>query len=188
MKTGIILALVLALGALVSFAQGQPGSPGGRPGGPGGRGGMRGGGRPPMPIVAALDVNTNGVVEAAELANASKALLKLDKDGDGIVNATELQPQRPAGNQQQQFTPPDGGKRPSPPIVITIDADGDGTLSTSEIANAATALKALDTDGDGQLNREELMPRPPGGSGGQGGQGSPGGPSGFGGGYPPPGQ
>lgn len=187
MKTGIILALALALGALVSFAQGQPGGPGGRSGGPGGPGGMRGG-RPQMPIVAALDVNTNGVVEAAELANASKALLKLDKDGDGRLSATELQPQRPGSNQQQQpqFTPPDGGKRPSPPIISALDADGDGALSASEIANAATALKSLDKDGDGQLSREELMPRPPGG--GQGGQGGPGGPGGFGGGNPPPGE
>jgi hypothetical protein len=164
MKVSTLVALALGLGAFTVSAQAQPGGPGG----------PRSGGRPPMPpIITALDANTNGVIEATELANASKALLTLDQNGDGKLSATELQPQRPAGGSQSQFAPPNDGKRPSPPIVSALDTDSDGELSASEIANAPTALAALDTDGDGQLSRNELMPRPPEGSGGPGGENPP---------------
>ena len=47
-----------------------------------------------------------------------------------------------------------------------LDADGDGTLSAEEIANAPTALLTLDQDGDGALSVEELRPPcPPRGQG-----------------------
>jgi hypothetical protein len=48
-----------------------------------------------------------------------------------------------------------------PPLVVTLDANHDGTLSADEIANASAALKNLDKNGDGQLTREELLPPPP---------------------------
>ena len=38
---------------------------------------------PPPPIVLALDTNHDGVIDAQEIANASAALLTLDKNGDG---------------------------------------------------------------------------------------------------------
>lgn len=44
------------------------------------------------------------------------------------------------------------------PLVKALDADGDGTISAQEIANASAQLKTLDTDGDGTLSRQELMP------------------------------
>ncbi|HUT94856.1 MAG TPA: hypothetical protein VMY37_35690, partial [Thermoguttaceae bacterium] len=46
------------------------------------------------------------------------------------------------------------------PVILAIDADGDGELSAREIANVAAALKTLDANGDGILSRDEL--RPPG--------------------------
>jgi len=48
-----------------------------------------------------------------------------------------------------------------PPIVAALDANGDGVISAKEIANAATALKALDRNNDGKITREEAVPRPP---------------------------
>jgi hypothetical protein len=168
MKISTLVALVLGLGAFTISAQAQPG------GGPGGPGGPRGGGRPPMPpIIATLDVNTNSVLEASEIANASKALLKLDLNSDGKLSADELKPQAPSGGNGQQFTPPGGGKFPTLPAMKALDTDGDGELSASEIAKAPAALATLDTDGDGQLSRDELMPRPPQGAGGPGGENPP---------------
>ena len=56
-----------------------------RPEGPGGPGHRRH--RPPPPIIAALDANHDGVIDAAEIANAPAALLTLDKNGDGKLNS-----------------------------------------------------------------------------------------------------
>lgn len=99
-----------------------------------GPGGLR------LPVIAALDANTNNVIEAGEITNASTALLKLDKRGDGKLDADELKPQMPSGG----FTPPDGGKFPTLPIMKALDSNSDGALDASEIANASTALKTLD--------------------------------------------
>jgi hypothetical protein len=57
-----------------------------------------GGRRPPvLPLVTALDINGDGVIDASEMANASAALLKLDKNGDGKLTPDEYLPPRPQG-------------------------------------------------------------------------------------------
>ena len=102
----LILALALALPAATLSAQdNQPQSGGPRPafqdrgqGGPGGQGQ-----RPTPPLMEALDANHDGIIDAAEIANASAALKKLDKNGDGKLTPEELRPQRPDGG-----NPPDG--------------------------------------------------------------------------------
>ena len=60
-------------------------------------------------------------------------------------------------------------KRPTPPIIAALDANGDGVIDAGEIAKAAESLKKLDKNGDGKLTMEECMP--PRQQGGQGGQG-----------------
>ncbi|HAB17061.1 MAG TPA: EF-hand domain-containing protein [Verrucomicrobiota bacterium] len=55
--------------------------------------------RPGSPLVAALDSNQDGVIDATEIANAPKALLTLDKNGDGQLTADELRPARGPGGQ-----------------------------------------------------------------------------------------
>lgn len=165
MKHITLLVLAFGLSALTALAQDGPRGPGGRRG----PGGPRGGERPPtMPVIAALDANTNNIIEAGEIANASAALLKLDKDGDGKLSVAELQPQRSgsSGN-QQPFPQRERDKRPVLPIMKALDSNSDGELDASEIANASTALKTLDTNGDGQLTMDELMPKPPEGFGGR---------------------
>ena len=105
MKTkGIMLALALGASTCLLTAQDgkQPAEgqrPPGREGGPGGLGGPggRGGQRPVQPIIAALDLNGDGIIDAAELAKASESLKKLDKNGDGKITPDEYRPQRPAG-------------------------------------------------------------------------------------------
>jgi len=113
MKTKIKVAIgiaTLSASALVLMAQGvgnpqRPprGEGEGNPGGPGGPGH-----RPPPPIIAALDANHDGVIDAAEIANASAALQGLDKNGDGQLTPDELHPHWPDGG---GGGPPEGGLR-----------------------------------------------------------------------------
>lgn len=52
--------------------------------------------------------------------------------------------------------------RPPPPLIIrAIDANHDGVIDATEIANASAALKSLDKNGDGQLTPDEFIGRPP---------------------------
>jgi Ca2+-binding EF-hand superfamily protein len=115
------------------------------------------------PVFAVLDADTNRVISAEEIANASTALLKLDKNGDGQLTQDELCPQKPAA------APAGGPPHRVSPLLAAMDADGDGLLSPAEIANAPAALSALDKNGDGQLTPDELMPPRRGGPHGAGG-------------------
>ena len=53
--------------------------------------------RQPPAIIAALDANHDGVIDADEIANASAALKKLDKNGDGKLTREEYMGPRPGG-------------------------------------------------------------------------------------------
>ena len=44
-------------------------------------------------------------------------------------------------------------------LMTALDADGNGTLSKTEIDGAATALNALDSNKDGNLNIGEMVPK-----------------------------
>ena len=110
MKTKLkltIAAATLSASALLLMAQGTGNHPrplrGENQEGPGGPGGP--GHRPPPPIVAVLDANHDGVIDKTEIANASKALLKLDMNGDGQLTIEELRPPRPDGDMGE---PPEG--------------------------------------------------------------------------------
>jgi hypothetical protein len=147
------LVFVFGLGAALSglSAQAQPNGPDRPP---------RGGPPPMPPLMRALDTNCDGVIDAGEIANASAALLKLDLNGDGKLTADELRPPRPSGTSENRFGPPPGFRHPRGPLMMALDANHDGELDASEIANASNALLKLDKNGDGKLTRDEL--RPPG--------------------------
>jgi hypothetical protein len=71
---------------------------------------------PVSPLVTALDVNQDGVIDSNEIANASAELKTLDKNGDGQLTRDEYCPPRPGG----MGGPPDGGDQsdggpPGPP-------------------------------------------------------------------------
>jgi hypothetical protein len=123
-----ITALLMALGlALPAITFGQDGNQrGGRPDGPpageaGGPPPRFDGQRPqqPPPLINVLDANHDGVIDEDEIKNASEALRKLDKNGDGKLTMDELRPPRPdggPGGEGQRFGP---GGRPD-------DAQSDG--------------------------------------------------------------
>ena len=128
MKIMLALAGMLALGttALVVNAQdnGGPQNGNGQNGPP-----MRGG-RPPVPlIVAALDANHDGVIDAQEIANASAALKSLDRNGDGKLTPDEFmgpRPPRPGGSGRGPGGNPgadDNNLPPGPP-----PGGGDGNM------------------------------------------------------------
>ena len=104
-KTIIILTGALGLSAVIVIAQDSGGR---RRFGPG-----PGGQRPMPPIIAALDANKDGKLDAKEIANASAALLKLDKNGDGELTADEMFGPRPDGDRGGPGGAP--GERPPPP-------------------------------------------------------------------------
>ena len=54
---------------------------------------------------------------------------------------------------------PHHGRRHAPPLIKALDVDGDGSISSSEIANASSALAPLDKNGDGNLTRDEVRPK-----------------------------
>lgn len=128
---------------------------------------------PPLPLVMALDINHDGVIDANEIANAPAALKSLDKNGDGKLTMDEYMPPRPDGSHGPPPEGPDGQKPPLPLIVAALDANGDGVIDATEMANASAALLKLDKNGDGKLTRNEYLgPRaghppgpPPDGSG-----------------------
>jgi hypothetical protein len=170
-------AVVVGLGVGTAFAQGEDGPPpGGGEGGPGGHHHRP----PPSPLVEALDANHDGVIDSNEVANASAALLTLDKNHDGKLTADEYRPPRPngpppgeqsggpQGNSQggpgaNQQGGPGGHRHPPLPILQALDANHDGVIDASEIANAPAALLTLDKNHDGQLTRDEYLPPRPNG-------------------------
>jgi len=163
---GFIVALPLLL---ASIAAAQPA--GDSPRGPHGRGHAPGGPGhgPAHVIVRALDADRDQLISAAELLNAGTSLRTLDLNGDGAVTTDELRPARPAtvsANGAERPERPDRAERPRPfnPLMLALDADEDGALSVTEIANAMASLQALDLNGDGQLTPDEFLPTPPEGA------------------------
>ncbi|MDR3460316.1 MAG: EF-hand domain-containing protein [Verrucomicrobiae bacterium] len=121
MKTKTLLTLAAVLGALslTASAQDAGGPPPGGPGEQGGHGGP-GGHRPVPAIIAALDANHDGVIDADEIANATAALKTLDKNGDGKLTRDEYMgkpPSRPpgGGEGQGQGGPANDGPQGPPP-------------------------------------------------------------------------
>lgn len=176
-----IAVVLLALGAMALTTSAQDNNNDGPPPGGGGPGGHHH--PPPLQIVLALDTNHDGIIDAGEIANAPAALSALT-NSDGVITTNEYLPPLPKN------APPHAHRPPLPLIIKALDANGDGVIDATEIANASTALKTLDKNGDGVLTPDEYIGRPPhrpppGGFAGNGNEaggpppdGGPGGPGG----------
>jgi hypothetical protein len=180
--TAVALAFGLPLVAAVAQDDGPPqgpppdganqGPPDGMPPQGGPRRGMR---RQPPPIIAALDTNHDGVIDADEIANAPAALKALlDKSGKEELTIRDLMGMPrgrggmgPGGGQGQGFGPgpgqsgdqgpgagPDGGPPGPPP---------DGTNGVAGRRGPGRGMRrmppifaALDTNHDGVIDADEI--------------------------------
>jgi Ca2+-binding EF-hand superfamily protein len=138
-----------------------------------------------LPLMKALDIDEDGQLSPSEIENASRSLMKLDKNGDGVLSAEELRPEPgPALNAMANAMGPNG--RLAPAAMARMfemrDANGDGKLSGDEIPPPMRErLSAIDQNGDEAIDKAEAeaamqrmqgrgMPNRPerGASGGQG--------------------
>jgi hypothetical protein len=100
------------------------------------------------PVLAALDADHDGVISAAEIANAAAALKTLDRNHDGYLTPGELLPDR--------------AESAAAMIMSRFDRNDDGVLSAEEQSvEEAEPLRPLfqsaDRNGDGVVTRDELL-------------------------------
>ena len=88
MKTTLATLIALTAGLSVLQAQSAPASGNPKASTP------RAKAQPPL-VVATLDANHDGVIDAGEIAKASQALRTLDKNADGSLSREELRRSRP---------------------------------------------------------------------------------------------
>ncbi len=166
MKHITAVALALGLSAMGAAAQ-QDGPPQDGPPQGGGPGGMR---RTPPPIIAALDTNHDGIIDADEIANAPAALKALlDKSGKEQLTMMELMgppprrggmgPGGPGGGQgpggdQGPGAGPDGGP-PGPPPDATNGVAGRRGPGRG-MRRMPPIIAALDTNHDGVIDASEI--------------------------------
>lgn len=160
-----LLSLSMALVELPSLAQAQPPAerPGERPGrGPGGLLRIN-------PIFAALDTNSDGILDEKEINGAVAALKKLDKNADGQITEDEVRPAmgRGRGGPEMREGGP-GGRNPDDAVtrLMQFDKNADGKLAKDEVPERMQAIfERGDKDKDGFLSKEEVRgvaeaPRP----------------------------
>ena len=117
-----------------------------------------------MPVLAALDADSDGELSATEIENASKALHRLDKNGDGKLTFEEMRPD-PREMANGMGRPGDGegpvGPQGGPALMLRMfesrDANDDGKLSGDEIPEPMRGrMERIDQNGDGAISREEV--------------------------------
>jgi Ca2+-binding EF-hand superfamily protein len=115
------------------------------------------------------DADNSGGLNIDEVSISEEAFAAVDADGSGELNSDELveyetgryealhskRSQGMQGFQMFGMPPVESGYSVST-IIEEKDADGNGTLSGSEIDISEDAFSAIDTDEDGELSSDEL--------------------------------
>lgn len=86
---------------------------------------------PPPSLIAALDVDGDGLLSRKEVRRAADAIERMDEDRDDGVTMAELRMPPPAKKHGEEKKP-DKRRPPRPPVIATLDADRDGTISAGE--------------------------------------------------------
>lgn len=178
MKTSNFMAALIATATIATIASAQP---------PRGQGRGHDGPPPSHPIVDAIDQNQDHEISAEEIANASKNLLSLDKNNDGILNADDLghmgppHSSRQEGQRGQRRSGGEGGSNSFATRLLAFDENGNGKLEKDELPERMQGMiDRIDTNGDGVIDQDELQAMGGGGAGagqqrgrrgGNGGQG-----------------
>lgn len=132
-----------------------------------------------LPLMKVLDTDEDGQLSASEIENASKSLLKLDKNGDGAISPEEMRPEPSQMPMFAGFGGPGGPGAGGPPggaagmvrMLEARDKDKDGKLTGDEIPEQMLPrLNMFDANGDGSIDKSELE-RMASRMQGQGGQG-----------------
>jgi Ca2+-binding EF-hand superfamily protein len=113
----------------------------------------------PNPIITALDANSDGTIDEAELKNATAALKKLDKDGDGKLSQEETRPAGMGGRGGPGGPggPGQGGGGDFVATFMQNDKNGDGKIAKDELSERAQGMFGrLDTNSDGFIDKKEL--------------------------------
>lgn len=193
----VAITMCLAATVMAQPPGGQRGGERGQRGGErGGPGGQRGGGdmgrmMQMMPVLAALDANKDGIISKSEINNAAAALRKLDKNGDGELDAEEMRPSRPEGGRSRGGAPEGGpgGERGGRSAgaggmmdrIMSQDKNQDGKLSKDEVDERMLPMfDRLDANSDGSIDKSEIEAAAARMGGGRGGRGGPGGNQGGG--------
>jgi Ca2+-binding EF-hand superfamily protein len=117
------------------------------------------------PAFLALDADGDGVISAAEIANAPAALQSLDKNGDGRLTEEEVRPQMGGRGGRGERGGRDGepGETPAPgtddmvKMLMAFDKNGDGQLTRDELSERLYGLfDRADADKNGILTAEEI--------------------------------
>lgn len=186
----VAITMCLAATVMAQPPGGQRGGERGQRGGErGGPGGQRGGGdmgrmMQMMPVLAALDANKDGVISKSEINNAAAALRKLDKNGDGELDAEEMRPSRPEGGRSRGGAPEGGpgGERGGRSAgaggmmdrIMSQDKNQDGKLSKDEVDERMLPMfDRLDANSDGSIDKSEIEAAAARMGGGRGGRGGP---------------
>jgi Ca2+-binding EF-hand superfamily protein len=145
------------------------------------------------PILNAVDVNHDGVLSAAEIADSPAQLRKLDKNGDGKLTQDQAGMQMMGrGGGRGRGEEGGSGVGDEPPaqapsaqdltnMLMAFDANHDGKLQKSEVPERMQGIfERGDTNHDGVLTKDEITKLAEanrqaqnqfGGEGGRGGDG-----------------
>ncbi len=130
-------------------------------------------GKPAAQLFKRMDRNGDGKVTADEVPEERRPMIerlieRADRDGDQALSLQEftaaMDKRRPNAGAPPAGSPVAkrpfqavGGKGRLPGLFGAIDADGDGQLSSDEIAAAPAVIRKLDVNGDGKVSLDEIM-------------------------------
>lgn len=129
------LGLALAMTPVIAQAKGGPGGP--------------------RASFEQLDANSDGAITQAEIgAHRTARLAAADANGDGSITREELLEQMRSGADDRMTRRVDR-------MFDRLDADNDGALSATEIAEASKGrggrgFSRIDADGDGAISKAEF--------------------------------